>query len=96
MRGEFPAMSFSPALLLFSRPDTGPKRGQFPDYDRSWGREFKSILLHHPVTQYSDFSENRSNSARVRAILRSCVDPENALGGPNPQNPAKPIRARFG
>jgi hypothetical protein len=23
------------------------------------------------------------------------MDPENALGCPNPQNPAKPIRARF-
>ena len=38
-------------------------------------------------------------SLEIRACardLRSCVDPENTLGGPNPQNPAKPIRARFG
>jgi hypothetical protein len=62
-------MSFSPALLLFSRQILGQNRGQFPDYDRSWGREFKSILLHHPVPQFSDLSENRSKSARVRAIF---------------------------
>ena len=38
-------------------------------------------------------------SLEIRACardLRSYVDPENALGGPNPQNPAKLIRARFG
>jgi hypothetical protein len=31
-------------------------------------REFKSPSLHHPDRQFSDLSENRSKSARVRAI----------------------------
>jgi hypothetical protein len=30
--------------------------------------KFEFTSLHHPVTQFSDFSENRSKSARVRAI----------------------------
>ena len=30
--------------------------------------QFESHPLHHPVRQFSDFSENRSKSARVRAI----------------------------
>src|SRR5260370_18927243 len=35
---------------------------------RSGGREFKSLRLHHPVSRLSDIAENRSKSARVRAI----------------------------
>jgi len=35
---------------------------------RSGGREFKSTLLHHPVSLISEITENRSNSARVLAI----------------------------
>jgi hypothetical protein len=38
-------------------------------------------------------------SIEIRACARdsrSSMDPENALCGPNAQNPAKPIRARFG
>ena len=35
---------------------------------RGGGRRFKSLLPHHPVRQFSDLSENRSKSARVRAI----------------------------
>jgi hypothetical protein len=35
---------------------------------RSGGREFKSTLLHHPVSRFSDIAENRSKSAPVRAI----------------------------
>jgi hypothetical protein len=31
-------------------------------------RRFKSAPLHHPVLQFSDLWENRSKSARVRAI----------------------------
>jgi hypothetical protein len=85
MRGEFPAMRFSPALLLFSRPDTGPKSRTISRL-RSWGREFKSLLLHHPVSKFSDISENPSKSARVRAICDCGMDAENALGGPNPQS----------
>ena len=32
------------------------------------GREFKSRLDHRPVPRFSDILENRSKSARVRAI----------------------------
>ena len=31
-------------------------------------RRFKSAPLHHPVSKFSDISENRSKSARVRAL----------------------------
>ena len=30
---------------------------------------FKSLLLHHPVPQFSDISENRSKSTRVRGFV---------------------------
>ena len=33
------------------------------------GRGFKSLLLHHPVPQFSDISENRSKSTRVRGFV---------------------------
>ena len=35
---------------------------------RSRGRGFKSTLLHHPVSRFADIADNRSKSARVRAI----------------------------
>jgi hypothetical protein len=35
---------------------------------RSRGREFKSLLLHTSVSGSADIAENRSKSARVRAI----------------------------
>ena len=35
---------------------------------RSRGRGFKSLLLHHLVSRSADIAENRSKSARVRAI----------------------------
>ena len=44
------------------------------------GREFKSRLDHHPVSQLSDLSENRSKFARVRAISYQRMDPESGSG----------------
>src|SRR5208337_3872198 len=35
---------------------------------RSGGRQFKSVLLHISVSRFLEMSENRSKSARVRAI----------------------------
>jgi len=35
---------------------------------RRRGREFKSTLLHHPVSRFPDIAVNRSKSARPRAI----------------------------
>ena len=47
---------------LQSLPEPVDPVGDAPDY-----LTFKTVApLHHPVTQFSDFSENRSKSARVR------------------------------
>ena len=43
-------------------------RGQFPGQNRMRGRRFKSLLLHTSVSRFLEMSENRSKSARVRAI----------------------------
>ena len=45
------------------------------------GREFKSLLLHHPVHQFLYFSENRSKFARVRAICDCAWTRRAAPGG---------------
>jgi hypothetical protein len=55
--------------------------GRFRSNNRN--RQFESILLRHPVTQFSDFSENRSKSARVRAISYQRMDRESGSGGIN-------------
>ena len=51
--------------------------GNFAMKWRSRGRGFKSALLHISVSRVSDIAENRSKSARVRAICDS-ADPETA------------------
>ena len=35
------------------------------------GHRFKSLVLHHPATQFPDISENHAQSARMRAIFDS-------------------------
>jgi len=48
---------------------SGRPRGVGPLFSSIEGYlRFKSNSLHHPVSQFSDLSENRSKSARVRAI----------------------------
>ncbi len=68
MSGEFPAMRFSPApLLLFWSEFFAKFADNFP-INANEGLEFKSILDHTSVSRVSDIAENRSKSARVRAI----------------------------
>src|SRR5277367_355001 len=57
----------STAALILSRI---PRqiRGQFFDEKAKGGRQFKSALLHISVSRGSVIAENRSKSARVRAI----------------------------
>jgi hypothetical protein len=42
--------------------------GRHPNNFAEHNRRFEFTSLHHPVRQFSDLSENRSKSARVRAI----------------------------
>jgi hypothetical protein len=67
-----------------------PQKGKFPVFslvirEFDHGDWFASdCTIHHPVRQFSDLSEK---SLEVRACargLQSCMDPENALGSPNP------------
>jgi hypothetical protein len=58
-------------------------------------RRFKSAPLHHTVRQFLYFSENRSKSARVRAVCDYAWNPENVFYGAIRWNQAKVIRARF-
>jgi hypothetical protein len=44
--------------------------------------------------QFSDLSDNRSKSARLRAIWDLGMDPESGCGRPNRGNTARPIRHR--
>jgi len=57
----------STAALIFSK-FVAKSADNFAMKRRSGGREFKSTLLHHSVSRSSDIAENRSKSARVRAI----------------------------
>jgi hypothetical protein len=59
------------------------------------GREFKSRLDHHPVPQVSDVSENRSQSAGLRAIYDRERTWRAAAAGAKWRNAAKPIRPLF-
>ena len=54
--------------MLFVWPDSAPNSGRIQSIEASRHRGFESTPLHHPVLQSSDLSENRSKSARVRAI----------------------------
>jgi hypothetical protein len=67
----------------------------FPMKRRSRGREFKSTLLHTSVSMVSDIGENRSKSARVRAICDGERTQRTYRAVPNLRNLAKPIPARF-
>src|ERR1700733_16165206 len=57
----------SMAALIF-RKSVAKSADNFSMKRRSGGRQFKSTLLHISVSRISDTSENRSKSARVRAI----------------------------
>ena len=58
-------------------------------------RKFESTPLHHPVPQFSDVSDNRSKSARLRAICDRERTRRAAAAGAKWQNAAKPIRPPF-
>jgi hypothetical protein len=60
------ALSSSAALIFFKL--VANSADNFAMKRRSGGRQFKSTLLHHPISRFSDISENRSKTTRVRAI----------------------------
>ena len=60
------ALSSSAALIFFKL--VANSADNFAMKRRSGGRQFKSTLLHISVSRFSEMSENRSKSARVRAI----------------------------
>ena|SRR5208282_593917 len=57
----------SSAALIFYKLVANPA-DNFAMKGRRRGRQFKSTLLHHSVSRFSYFSENRSKCARRRAI----------------------------
>src|ERR1022692_1386412 len=57
----------STAALIF-RKFVAESADNFSMKRRSGGRQFKSALLHISVSRFLEMSENRSKSARVRAI----------------------------
>ncbi len=61
-------MNLSSTAAFFFSKYLAKLANNFAMRRRSEGREFKSIPLHHPIPRFSDISENRSKSARVRAI----------------------------
>jgi hypothetical protein len=62
-------MSFSPRLRLVCRPKYRAKvADNSPSATESRGRQFKSLLLDHPVLLLQHISENRLNSAHLLAI----------------------------
>ncbi len=60
------ALSSSAALIFFKL--VANSADNFAMKGRSGGRQFKSTLLHTSISRVSDIAENRSKSARVRAI----------------------------
>ena len=87
MRGDDPLSSS--ADLIFVK-FIAKSAGNFAMEWRSRGRGFKSALLHHPVSRFSDITENRSKSARVRARFAITRGPGECLRvGPNRQNRPK-------
>jgi hypothetical protein len=68
--------------------------GRAPRSQRG-GRGFKSLLLHHSVHRVLHFLENRSKSARVRAICYCTWTQKNVSYGAIRRNHAKVIRSRF-
>jgi hypothetical protein len=65
MRGD-DALSSTAALIF--RQFVAKSADNFAMKRRSGGRQFKSSLLHISVSRFLEMSENRSKSARVRAI----------------------------
>jgi len=65
MRGDN-ALSSSAALIFCKL--VANSADNFAMKGRRRGRQFKSTLLHHPVSRFSEIPENRSKSARARAI----------------------------
>ena len=95
VRSVSPESSAKDSLAAEIRLDLAKKGANFAGNFRREGREFKSSLLHHPVPQLSYSSENRSKSARVRAIWLGHGPRERSLFRATCQNSAKPIRGRF-
>ena len=79
----------APSIEFGSR-STNAERARNPA-----SRRLKFAPLHHPASKCSDISENRSKSARVRAICDERMDPESGSGRPNRGNAARPIRHRY-
>ena len=95
IRGEFPAIKFSAALLPFSRPNTRPKwRTIFPK--ELWAGSPVQIPS-APHLSLQGFGQH-GESFIIRACagdLRSYMDPENVCGGANRRNRAIPLPGRF-
>ena len=81
MRGD-DALSSTAALIF--RQFVAKSADNFAMKRRSGGRQFKSILLHTSVSGVSDISENRSKSARARAI---CDHPRTRRISPSTRMP---------
>ena len=84
------------SAALIKREYLAKFAGNFATKRRRGGRGFKCDADNHSVSR---FSRHRRESIEIFACARdsrSRPDPENALGGPNSQNRAKPIRTRFG
>jgi len=78
----------SSAVLIFCKL-VANSADNFAMRRRSGGRQFKSTLLHHSISGFSDVSENRAKSARVRAIpdrARTRRTPPTAQIARTPQN----------
>jgi hypothetical protein len=89
------AMIISAAELLLIRAEYSAKfAGNFAMKKRRGGREFKSNADNRSVSRVAPILENRSKSARVRAI---CDDPRTrrALSAPICADRPIPLRARF-
>ncbi len=90
-------------MFVFSR-SRGQSRCQPPLVNRRMGvnrltgggEQFASdCAIHHPGLQFPLISENRSKSARLRAICDRRWDPKSLSGGANRGNSPKPIPPRF-
>jgi hypothetical protein len=95
MSGEFPAMKFSPALLLLFWSEFFAK---FADNFPNKCERGPGVQIHLGPHLSPEVSAHLGESLEIRACtrdLRSHRDPENVSGALNRHNLAKPIRARF-